>query len=166
MSNTPTPKLFSPFTLGTITLRHRVVMAPLMRLRSDQPGDIPVDLMAEYYAQRTSPGGLIVTESTEITPDASAYEGAPGIYTEAQMAGWRKVTDAFHGKGGQVFLQLWHPGRVSHPDLTGVAPVSASATEDKRFMPVIHRLLLHVSAKSSRERSSLQVVLIEMVRLR
>jgi NADH:flavin oxidoreductase / NADH oxidase family len=84
--------------------------------------------MAEYYAQRASPGGLIVTESAEITPEASAYEAAPGIFTEAQMAGWRKVTDAIHRKEGYVFLQLWHSGRVSHPDLTGVAPVSASAT--------------------------------------
>jgi N-ethylmaleimide reductase len=129
MKSTTVPKLFSPFMLGTITLRHRVVMAPLTRLRSDQPGDIPGDLMAEYYAQRASPGGLIVTESAEITPEASAYEGAPGIFTEAQMRGWRKVTDAIHRKEGYVFLQLWHSGRVSHPDLTGVAPVSASATE-------------------------------------
>src|ERR1700761_1535943 len=112
-----------------MTLRHRVVMAPLTRLRSDQAGDVPGDLMAEYYGQRASPGGLIVTESTEITPEASAYEGAPGIHTTAQMAGWQKVTDAIHRKDGYVFLQLWHPGRVSHPDLTGVAPVSASATE-------------------------------------
>ena len=129
MSSTTTLKLFSPFILGAITLRHRVVMAPLTRLRSDQPGDIPGDLIAEYYAQRASPGRLIVTESAEITPEASAYEGAPGIFTEAQMAGWRKVTDAIHRKEGYVFLQLWHSGRVSHPDLTGVAPVSASATE-------------------------------------
>ena len=129
MSNTKTPKLFSPLILGTITLRHRVVMAPLTRLRSDQPGDIPGNLMAEYYAQRASRGGFIVTASTEITAEASAYEGAPGIYTEAQMAGWRLVVGAIQRKGGYVFLQLWHSGRVSHPDLTGVAPISASATE-------------------------------------
>jgi N-ethylmaleimide reductase len=77
VSNTKTPKLFSPLILGTITLRHRVVMAPLTRLRSEQPGDIPGDLMAEYYVQRVSPGRFIVTESTEITAEASAYEGAP-----------------------------------------------------------------------------------------
>jgi N-ethylmaleimide reductase len=129
VSSTKTPKLFTPLILGTMRLRHRVVMAPLTRLRSEQPGDIPGDLMAEYYAQRASPGGLIVIESTEITPEASAYEGAPGIYTEAQMVGWRKVADAIHKNEGYVFLQLWHPGRVSHPALTGVAPVSSSATE-------------------------------------
>lgn len=77
-------------------------------------------------------GGLIVTESAEITPEASAYEGAPGIFTEAQMARWRKVTDAIHRKEGYVFLQLWHSGRVSHPDLTGVAPVSGSTAGKKR----------------------------------
>jgi N-ethylmaleimide reductase len=109
-------------------------MAPLTRLRSGQPGDIPGELMVEYYVQRAAPGGLIVTESTEITPEASAYEGAPGIYTEAQMAGWRQVVGAIQRKGGYVFLQLWHPGRVSHPDLTGVAPVSASATESSDIL--------------------------------
>src|ERR1700745_1941965 len=134
VSSTKTPKLFTPLILGTMRLRHRVVMAPLTRLRSEQPGDIPGDLMAEYYAQRASPGGLIVTESTEITPEASAYEGAPGIFTEAPMAGLRKATDAIHRKEGYVFLQLWHPGRVSHPDLTGVAPVSASATESSDIL--------------------------------
>src|SRR6516225_11505438 len=99
MSSTTTLKLFGPFILGAITLQHRVVMAPLTRLRSDQPGDIPGDLMAEYYAQRASPRGLIVTESTEITPEASAYEGAPGIYTEAQIEGWQKVVGAIQRKG-------------------------------------------------------------------
>ena len=112
----PTLKLFSPFILGTITLRHRVVMAPLTRLRSDQPEDIPGDLMAEYHAQRASPGGLIVTESTEITAEASAYEGAPGIYTEAQMAGWRKITDASTERRDTCFysfgIQGEYPTRI------------------------------------------------------
>ena len=121
--------MFTPFLLGALLLQHRVVMAPLTRLRSEQPGDVPGELMARYYAQRSTPGGLIITESVEITPEASAYEGAPGIYTEAQVAGWSKVTEAIHQRGGFVFLQLWHPGRVSHPDLAGVAPVSASATQ-------------------------------------
>ena len=127
-------RLFTPLVLGTIPLQHRIVMAPLTRLRSEQPGDVPGELMACYYGQRSSRGGLIVTESVEITPEASAYEGAPGIYTEAQVAGWRKVTEAIHAKGGFVFLQLWHPGRVSHPDLTGVVPVSASATESPEIL--------------------------------
>ncbi|HEY3900237.1 MAG TPA: alkene reductase [Chthoniobacter sp.] len=126
--------MFTPFLLGNIPLQHRVVMAPLTRLRSEQPGDVPGELMAHYYEQRSSQGGLIITESAEITPEASAYEGAPGIYTDAQVAGWRKVTEAIHRKGSYVFLQLWHPGRVSHPDLTGVIPVSASATESSEIL--------------------------------
>jgi N-ethylmaleimide reductase len=129
-----TSRMFTPFMLGTIPLQHRVVMAPLTRLRSEQPGDVPGDLMAHYYEQRTSQGGLIITESAEITPEASAYEGAPGIYTGAQVNGWRKVTEVIHRKGGFVFLQLWHSGRVSHPDLTGVIPVSASATESSDIL--------------------------------
>jgi len=127
-------KIFTPFTIGRVSLRHRVVMAPLTRLRSEQPGDVPGPLMAQYYEQRTSPGGLIITESAEITPAASAYEGAPGIYSEEQVTGWSTVTEAIHRKGGFVFLQLWHPGRVSHPDLTGVPPVSASATESSDIL--------------------------------
>ena len=127
-------KIFTPFTIGRVSLRHRVVMAPLTRLRSEQPGDVPGPLMAQYYEQRTSPGGLIITESAEITPEASAYEGAPGIYSEEQVTGWSTVTEAIHRKGGFVFLQLWHPGRVSHPDLTGVPPVSASATESSDIL--------------------------------
>jgi N-ethylmaleimide reductase len=90
------PTLFTLVRLGAIELAHRIVMAPLTRLRSEQPGDVPGPLMAEYYGQRASAGGLIVTESAEITPDASAYEGAPGIYTDAQIAGWGGVVD-FHG---------------------------------------------------------------------
>ena len=134
MNNATISKMFTPFMLGTIPLQHRIVMAPLTRLRSEQPCDIPGDLMARYYGQRSSAGGLIITESAEITPDASAYEGAPGIYTDAQVAGWRKVTEAIHRKGGFVFLQLWHSGRVSHPDLTGVTPASASVTESSDIL--------------------------------
>jgi len=120
--------LFAPIWLGAIELAHRVVMAPLTRLRSMQPGDIPGSLMAEYYGQRASDGGLIVTESAEITPDASAYEGAPGIYTDVQVGGWRGVVDAVHARGGRIVLQLWHSGRVSHMKLSaGVVPVGASA---------------------------------------
>src|SRR5262245_32628713 len=106
-------KIFTPFTIGRVSLRHRVVMAPLTRLRSEQPGDVPGPLMAQYYEQRTSPGGLIITESAEIAPEASAYEGAPGIYSEEQVTGWSTVTEAIHRKGGFVFLQLWHRASVA-----------------------------------------------------
>lgn len=123
----PAQKLFTPVELGALTLSHRVVMAPLTRVRSDQPGDIPNSLMAEYYHQRASEGGLIISEATTVACTARGYLGAPGIYTDAQVSGWKKVTSAVHAKGGHIFLQLWHVGRAGHTDLTGgVAPVAPS----------------------------------------
>ncbi len=119
MNTVQTQKLFSPLQVGAVTLGHRVVMAPLTRMRSQQPGDVPNDLMVEYYGQRASEGGLIVTEATTISITGRGYLGAPGIYTDEQVAGWRRVVDAIHAKGGMVFLQLWHVGRVSHVDMTG-----------------------------------------------
>jgi N-ethylmaleimide reductase len=126
--STPSVKsLFTPLKIGPLSLSHRVVMAPLTRLRSDQPGDLPNDLMAEYYGQRASHGGLIISEATTISVTGRGYLGAPGIYSDAQVAGWRKVTDAVHAKGGVMFLQLWHVGRVGHVDMTGgVPPVAPS----------------------------------------
>ena len=93
-------KLFSPVKLGPYELSHRVVMAPLTRMRSD-PGDIPGDLMVEYYAQRASEGGLIISEATPVSIRGYGYAGAPGIYSDRQIAGWRRVTDAVHAKGGR-----------------------------------------------------------------
>jgi N-ethylmaleimide reductase len=120
-------KLFEPVKLGTIELGHRVVMAPLTRLRSETPGDIPGDLMLEYYTQRASKGGLIISEAATISVKARGYLGAPGIYSEAQVAGWRRITEAVHAKGGKIILQLWHVGRTSHVDMTGGAiPVGPS----------------------------------------
>jgi N-ethylmaleimide reductase len=120
-------KLFSPLKVGPLTLSHRVVMAPLTRMRSQQPGDIPNDLMVEYYAQRASQGGLIISEATTISVGGRGYLGAPGIYSDEQVAGWKKVVDAIHAKGGYIFLQLWHVGRVSHVDMTnGATPIAPS----------------------------------------
>jgi N-ethylmaleimide reductase len=121
-------KLFSPTRIGPYPLSHRVVMAPLTRMRSD-PGDIPSDLMVEYYTQRASKSGLIVSEATPVSIRGYGYAGAPGIYSDSQIAGWRRVTDAVHAKGGRMFLQLWHVGRQSHTDLqpNGEAPVAPSA---------------------------------------
>jgi N-ethylmaleimide reductase len=120
-------KLFTAISLGAIELSHRVVMAPLTRLRADVPGDVPNNLMLEYYAQRASRGGLIITEATAISITGRGYLGAPGIYTSEQAAGWRRITDAVHEKGGKIVLQLWHVGRTSHVDMTGgVAPVGPS----------------------------------------
>ena len=106
MNNIAEHKIFTPFTIGRVSLRHRVVMAPLTRLRSEQPGDVPGPLMAQYYEQRTSPGRLIITESAEITPEANAYEGAPGIYSEEQVTGWSTVTEAIHRKGALSFCSF------------------------------------------------------------
>lgn len=105
--------LFDSLQMGDLTLKNRVVMAPLTRMRSKQPGNIPYALNAEYYGQRSS-AGLIISEATQITPHGQGYPATPGIHSAAQVAGWRLVTDAVHKKGGMIFLQLWHVGRISH----------------------------------------------------
>ncbi|MGK5683979.1 N-ethylmaleimide reductase [Actinoplanes sp. URMC 104] len=118
--------LFEPLTLGPITLANRVVMAPLTRMRADRPGDVPNALMAEYYRQRAS-AGLIISEGTQISPQGKGYMDTPGIHTDEQVAGWRRITGAVHAEGALIAAQLWHVGRVSHESFTGELPVSASA---------------------------------------
>ena len=119
--------LFEPYTLGSLTLSNRIVMAPLTRNRAGA-GFVPGDLTAEYYGQRAS-AGLLISEATQISQQGQGYQDTPGIYSQAQIEGWRKVTTAVHAKGGRIFLQLWHVGRVSHVDLqeNGSAPVAPSA---------------------------------------
>lgn len=121
--------LFSSLKLGAVTLKHRVVMPPLTRMRAGQPGDVPHALNAEYYGQRASEGGLLISEATDITPQAHGYPGTPGIYSDEQVAGWRLATDAVHAKGGFFFNQIWHVGRVSHSTMQpgGARPVAPSA---------------------------------------
>src|SRR5579859_7003610 len=111
------PVLLSPLRVGALALKHRVVMAPLTRMRSAQPGDVPQALNVEYYRQRASDGGLIISEATQISLQGKGYPAAPGIHNAAQVAGWRAVTDAVHGVGGLIVLQLWHVGRNSHSSL-------------------------------------------------
>ena len=106
--------LFQPVRLGALELPHRVLMAPLTRSRSAQPGNAPHALNAEYYAQRAG-AGLIISEATQISPEGQGYAWTPGIHSAEQIEGWRGVTRAVHAKGGRIFLQLWHVGRVSHP---------------------------------------------------
>lgn len=131
-----TEALFSPYELGAITLANRIVMAPLTRNRAGA-GLVPTDLTAQYYAQRAS-AGLIVTEATQISKQAQGYQDTPGLYTPEQIAAWRKVTDAVHARGGRIYVQLWHVGRVSHVDFqeNGAAPVAPSAikAETKTFL--------------------------------
>lgn len=121
-------KLFTPLTVGAITLPNRVAMAPLTRLRNTEPGDLPTDLSVEYYTQRAS-AGLIIAEGTHISPTAKGYAGAPGIYSTEQVARWKKVNDSVHAAGGHTALQLWHTGRISHRSLQpdGAAPLAPSA---------------------------------------
>ncbi len=127
-----TSLLFQPFQAGALTLRNRIVMAPLTRSRAQQPGDVPGPMNALYYRQRAS-AGLIVSEATQITPQGKGYAFTPGIHSDEQIAGWRLVTDAVHAEGGSIVLQLWHVGRISHPSLQpgGALPVAPSAIKPK-----------------------------------
>ena len=121
------PDLHSTAKLGPYALENRIVMAPLTRNRAGN-GNAPQAMNVEYYAQRAS-AGLIITEATQISPQGVGYPGTPGIHSEEQVAGWRRVTDAVHAKDGRIFLQLWHVGRISHPSLQpdGTLPVGPSA---------------------------------------
>ena len=121
--------LFSPYALGPLELSNRIVMAPLTRSRAGA-GDVPGPMNAEYYVQRAS-AGLIISEATNISQQGKGYAFTPGIYTDAQVAGWKQVTDALHAKGGKIFCQLWHVGRISHESLQpdGALPVAPSAIQ-------------------------------------
>ena len=124
-------KLVSPISIGDLKLTHRVVMAPLTRSRADVADDVPNDLMVDYYTQRASKGGLIIGEATTISTGARGWFGAPGLYSDKQVDGWKKITAAVHAKKGYVFAQLWHTGRSSHVSVTGgPEPVSASVNAD------------------------------------
>lgn len=139
--------LFTPWRLGPLQLRNRVVMAPMTRRRA-RPDGSPTPLMARYYAQRAG-AGLIVAEATTVAPDAGAYPGSPGLHDDAHVAAWRAVTDAVHARQGRIFAQLWHAGRATHPDFLppGALPVGPSAVaadarlrgRDESF-PVPHAL--------------------------
>jgi N-ethylmaleimide reductase len=109
-----TDKLLTPLKLGAIELAHRVVMAPLTRMRAHWRGGAPTAMNAEYYAQRATPGGLLIGEASPVSWQATGHPKVPGIHSDEQVAGWRLVTDAVHARGGFMFLQLWHTGRVSH----------------------------------------------------
>src|SRR5690348_11327614 len=123
------PHLFSPLKVGPFELKHRLAMAPLTRMRAARPSLAPRPLNAEYYAQRTTQGGLIIAEASPVTATGFGNPGVPGIYSDEQVKGWREVVDAVHAKGGVIFLQLWHVGRVSHSSFQpgGRLPVAPSA---------------------------------------
>ena len=110
-------KIYKNTNLGSLELKNHFVMAPMTRSRTTQPGDIPNDMMAEYYAQRASSAGLIITEATQISNQGKGYSFTPGIHTARHIEGWKKITKSVHDQGGKIFLQLWHVGRMSHPSL-------------------------------------------------
>lgn len=152
-----TEKIFTPLTLGgkndPIVLKHRVVMAPLTRLKSDAKG-VHSKLAATYYSQRATDGGLIIAEATDVSETAHGYHGAPGIYSDDHITAWKEINDAVHQKNGKMFLQIWHTGRRSHPlnQPHGQLPTSSSSvigdtsrslvpTPDGRKAPVVPRAL-------------------------
>ncbi len=119
--------LFETVQMGTQTLKNRIIMAPLTRLRSVEPGDVPTALAGEYYSQRAS-SGLVITEATQVSFQAKGYAGAPGIHTQDQATAWKVIVDNVHAKGGKIVVQLWHTGLVAHESVQpdGKAPISAS----------------------------------------
>jgi N-ethylmaleimide reductase len=125
-------KLFEPFMLGPIALPNRLVMAPLTRNRAIPPGMAPSPLAADYYGQRAS-AGLLITEASQVSQQGQGYQDTPGIYSKEQVEGWRKVTDRVHERGGRIFIQIWHVGRISHTSLQagGGKPVAPSAIRAK-----------------------------------
>ena len=126
VSDSSASPVLQPVTIGDLTLANRIVMAPLTRSRSDEQG-VPPAFAADYYGQRAD-AGLIITEATNISAQARGYALTPGIWSDAQVAAWRPIVDAVHRRGGLIFLQLWHTGRISHPDLhDGALPVAPSA---------------------------------------
>lgn len=120
--------LFQPIELGGISSKSRIIMAPLTRGRAQMPGNLPTDMMTTYYRQRSS-AGLIISEATGISVEGLGWPGAPGIWSAEQVVGWKKVTQAVHEAGGKIICQLWHMGRIVHPDfIGGQKPFSSSAT--------------------------------------
>lgn len=138
--------LFDPIKVGDLTWPNRIVMAPLTRTRA--PARIPSELMAEYYAQRAS-AGLILSEATSVTPMGVGYPDTPGIWSDEQVAGWKKVTQAVHAAGGRIFCQLWHVGRVSHPEyLNGELPVAPSAIAPQGHVSLLRPMREYVTPRA------------------
>lgn len=138
--------LFDPIKVGDLTWPNRIVMAPLTRTRA--PARIPSELMAEYYAQRAS-AGLILSEATSVTPMGVGYPDTPGIWSDEHVAGWKKVTQAVHAAGGRIFCQLWHVGRVSHPEyLNGELPVAPSAIAPQGHVSLLRPMREYVTPRA------------------
>lgn len=137
MSVNPAEILLSPYTLGDLKLKNRIVMAPLTRTRAENRGKVPNELMVEYYTQRAG-AGLIITEGTFVSEQGQGWFGAPGVYTEEQRVGWARITDSVHRAGGLIFVQLWHQGSVSHRSLyeDGRATLGPSAVNPEQLIHI------------------------------
>ncbi|MGA0584211.1 MAG: alkene reductase, partial [Castellaniella sp.] len=139
--------LFDPLQLGDLSLPNRIIMAPLTRCRAE-PGRIPGELMVEYYRQRAG-AGLIISEATAVTPMGVGYPDTPGIWSDAQIGGWKKVTAAVHEAGGRIVLQLWHVGRISDPlYLDGAAPVAPSAIQPAGTVSLVRPQKAYVTPRA------------------
>lgn len=140
--------LLEPIKVGPYNLPNRIIMAPLTRTRATGGGRVPNALMAEYYSQRAS-AGLIISEATIVSPMGAGYPDTPGIWSKDQVEGWKKVTEAVHKKGGRIFLQLWHVGRVSDPIyLDGKLPVAPSAVAPEGHVSLIRPQKKYVTPRS------------------
>ncbi|PYI03187.1 12-oxophytodienoate reductase [Aspergillus sclerotiicarbonarius CBS 121057] len=173
-SITNSDPLFQPLQLGALSLSHRVVQAPCTRMRATKESDgvyVPNALMAEYYGQRASSGGLLITEATPISRYAAGYPGVPGIFTPSQIAGWKAVTDAVHAKGGLIICQLWHVGRATVPSFLdgqpalapSSIPISGAALDGSEYssnpprpmtIPEIHSTVAEYAAAAQRAREA------------
>jgi len=141
------PTLFDPLQAGALRLRNRIVMAPLTRCRADAER-VPGELMVEYYRQRAN-AGLIISEATAVTPMGVGYPDTPGIWSDEQIEGWKKVTDAVHAEGGLIVLQLWHVGRISHPCyLDGALPVAPSPIQPDGHVSLIRPKTPYVTPRA------------------
>ena len=130
-------KLFEPLTVGSLNLKNRIIMAPLTRARATADTRVPTDIMIEYYTQRAT-AGLIITEATSVDPMGVGYAKTPGIWSQEQVEGWKKITSAVHAKGGKIMMQLWHVGRISDPMfLNGALPVAPSAIKPKGHVSLV-----------------------------
>ncbi len=138
--------LFSPTKLGSLTLQNRLVMSPLTRNRAT--GNVPNDLMVEYYKQRAS-AGLIITEGTSPSPNGLGYPRIPGAFSAAQVAGWKRVTDAVHARGAKIFLQLMHTGRIGHPNNLPAGATRRGAIGGRRRGRDLYRRGRHEAARDA-----------------
>src|SRR4051794_4190798 len=148
--------LFDSLKLGSIELPNRIVMAPLTRARAGRQG-VPNELMAAYYAQRAG-AGLIISEATGISREGLGWPNAPGLWNEAQVEGWKQVTAAVHAAGGRIVAQLWHMGRLVHPDLGGGRPVSSSATTAPDYAHTYEGKKPYVEAREAAEADIRRIV--------